>query len=67
MTIHTPPWCLQWSSDGELMGSDREDLWIGIAVEEQGLAQTLLTQLLGAEEPADRRSPGMPAQAAPMP
>ena len=63
MTIHTPPWCLHWSSDGELTGPDRRDLLMRIVVQEKGLAGALLTQTLGATETEDSLPTVMPAQA----
>ena len=63
MTIHTPPWCLHWSSDGELMGPDRQDLLMRIVVQEKGLAVTLLAPMLRATESADSQTSVMPAQA----
>ena len=59
MTIHTPPWCLQWSSDGELTRPDRQDLLKRIVDQEQGLAQTLLSQILRATAAAECHSTGM--------
>jgi hypothetical protein len=66
MTIHTPPWCLPWSSDGELMRSDRQDLRIRLVVQVKGLAAALLAPMLQATEPAVALCTVMPAQAAPM-
>jgi hypothetical protein len=57
MTIHTPPWCLHWSSNGELTGPDRQDLLMRIVVQEKGLANALLTQILRAPETADSQKP----------
>lgn len=57
MTTHTPPWCLHWSSDGELMGPDWRDLLMRITVQEKGLAQAPLTQMLRSMEPADSPTP----------
>jgi|LauGreDrversion4_2_1035121.scaffolds.fasta_scaffold465318_2 hypothetical protein len=63
MTIQTPPWCLHWSSNGELTGPDRQDLLTRIVVQEKGLAGALMSQKLGATETADSMPTFMPDQA----
>lgn len=47
MTLQTPPWCLHWSSDGELMDPDRQDL---------------LTQMLRGQDSAGSQPTLIPAQ-----
>lgn len=58
-----PPWCLHWSSDGELTLGDRQDLLQRLAVHEQGFAGLLLSRSLPLQhriqqnDRADVRSP----------
>lgn len=59
MTIPTPPWCLQWRSDGELTVPDRQDLLIRIVVQEKGLAHAVLDQMLRTTAAAQSRSSGL--------
>lgn len=63
MTIHTPPWCLQWSSDGELTRPDRQDLLLQIAAQEQRLASDFLAQALLAMTAEESRASGMAGKA----
>ena len=47
MTTPAPPWCLHWSSDGELAWLDRQDLLQRlVAQQEPGIARAALQQLL---------------------
>lgn len=67
MSFHTPPWCLQWSSDGELMSPDRQDLLMRIMVQDKGLANALLTERLRIVQATDLLSTALSVQASPMP
>jgi len=66
MSFHTPPWCLQWSSDGELMSPDRQDLLMRIVVQEKGLAHALLTERLQTIQAADFLSAALSTQVTPL-
>lgn len=56
MSFNTPPWCLQWSSDGELVRPDRQELLMRIMVQEKGLAHALLAERLRTIKASDPQS-----------
>jgi hypothetical protein len=47
MSQLTPPWCLHWGSDGELAQSDRSDLLLSLASQENSVAHLMLAQARG--------------------
>lgn len=49
MTPLPPPWCLQWSSDGELNPHDRRDLLSTLVQREAGLTRRMLAGALQSD------------------
>jgi hypothetical protein len=53
-----PPWCLQWSGNGELAPLDRQDLWVCLCLPGVSVPQSALRPAEGL--PSVPRPLGLP-------